>query len=65
MPVPALHLAGAGPVCILPPAQQSDISISLKHCQFFIRALSFLQVVIAVSPVAGVHIACVGVHVFA
>jgi len=41
----------------LPPAQQSDISISLKHCLFFVRALSFLQVVIAVSPVAGVHIA--------
>jgi len=61
----APHLAGAGPVRTLPPAQQSDISISLKHCLFFVRALSFLQVVIAVSPVAGVHIACVGVHVFA
>jgi hypothetical protein len=30
----APHLAGVDPACTLPPAQQSDISISLKRCLF-------------------------------
>jgi hypothetical protein len=57
MPGSAPHLAGAGPVRTLPSAQQSDISNSLKRRPSFYPASSFLQVVIAVSPVAGVHIA--------